>query len=207
MKSNNVWKYAFYVLVHPFDGFWDLKWEKRGRLKVSLTILFLSILTFITQRRYTGFVINTFRSSNSNVFLEIMGVLLVFILWCTANWCLTSLMDGKGTYRDIAIATGYALMPYVLLNLPMVFLSHFMVLEEMTFYYLVISISLLWCGCLLLSGTMMTHDYSASKTIGTIICILVAMLVLLFLGILLFSIIQKIVSLIYAIYLEIAYRI
>ena len=27
--------YAFYVLFHPFDGFWDLKHEKKGTIRAA----------------------------------------------------------------------------------------------------------------------------------------------------------------------------
>ena len=82
-----------------------------------------------------------------------------------------------------------------------------MVSDESVFYYGVASLSLLWCGLLLVSGVMMTHDYSLKKTVLTVICILVGMALMLFLGMLLFSILQKIFQYIYAVYIEISYRI
>jgi len=32
-------KYAFYVIVHPFDGFWCIKREGKGSIKVPYPIL------------------------------------------------------------------------------------------------------------------------------------------------------------------------
>ena len=34
-------KYSFTLIFHPFDGFWDLKHEKRGSAKAALVILAL----------------------------------------------------------------------------------------------------------------------------------------------------------------------
>lgn len=38
-------KYGFYVIFHPFDGFWDLVHEQRGSLLAAHTWLFLFLLT------------------------------------------------------------------------------------------------------------------------------------------------------------------
>ncbi len=207
MKNSNPVKHIGHVILHPFSGFWDLKWEKQGRLPVALSIAALALVTYIVKRCYAGFIFNTTDLTEMNIVLEVMALALLFVLWSASNWCLTSLMDGKGTFRDIVIAAGYALAPYVLLNLPMVFLSQFMVSDESVFYYGTAALSLLWCGLLLVSGVMMTHDYSLKKTVLTVICILVGMALMLFLGMLLFSILQKIFQYIYAVYIEISYRI
>ena len=207
MKNSNPVKHIGHVILHPFSGFWDLKWEKQGRLPVALSIAALALVTYIVKRCYAGFIFNTTDLTEMNIVLEVMALALLFVLWSASNWCLTSLMDGKGTFRDIVIAAGYALAPYVLLNLPMVFLSQFMVSDESVLYDGTAALSLLWCGLLLVSGVMMTHDYSLKKTVLTVICILVGMALMLFLGMLLFSILQKIFQYIYAVYIEISYRI
>lgn len=207
MKKNRAIRFAGHVMVHPLSGFWDLKWEKQGKLSVSLLIAALALITYVIKRCYAGFIFNTVDLEGMNILLELMALALLFVLWCASNWCLTSLMDGKGNFRDITIATGYALTPYVVLNIPLVVLSHFMVMDESVFYYGIAAVSLLWCGILLITGVMMTHDYSMKRTILTVICILVGMALMLFLGMLLFSILQKIFQYIYAVYIEIAYRI
>ena len=40
-------RYALHVIVHPFDGFWDLKHEKRGNLASALIILAATILAYM----------------------------------------------------------------------------------------------------------------------------------------------------------------
>jgi len=41
--------FAFHLMVHPFDGFWDLKHEKRGSVRGGTTILGVAILVFYYQ--------------------------------------------------------------------------------------------------------------------------------------------------------------
>ena len=207
MKRFDALKYAGHVIFHPLDGFWDLKNEKRGNLATALFFLGMTVVTFVLGQRYTGFIFNPRNPVKLNIFMEIGGVLLLYVLWTTANWCLTSLMDGKGTYREILIATGYALVPYVIINLPLIFISGVMIQEEGTFYYFFTALSMLWTAMLLIAGTMMTHDYSLAKTLGTIVCILVGMGIMAFLLLLLASIVQEMVNLVYCVYNELAFRI
>ena len=48
-------KYAFYVITHPFDGFWDLIHEKRGSLAAAHTFLVLFLLTRVIKLMCTSF--------------------------------------------------------------------------------------------------------------------------------------------------------
>ena len=85
MKFLSSLQFSFYVIFHPFKGFWDLKHEKKGSMQAALTILVLLIVTYILQRQYTGFIFNENDPKKLNVFTEIISVVLPFFLWATAN--------------------------------------------------------------------------------------------------------------------------
>ena len=59
MKKNRAISFAGHVMVHPLSGFWDLKWEKQGKLSVSLLIAALALITYVIKRCYAGFIFNT----------------------------------------------------------------------------------------------------------------------------------------------------
>ena len=206
MKYLDSLKFAFYVIFHPFKGFWDLKHEKRGSMSAALTFLVLLIITYILRRQYTGFIFDENDPKELNVDFEIISVLLPFFLWATANWCITTLMDGEGSYRDIVIATAYALVPLILLNLPLVPFSRFIKMEEGAFYYFFASVSVLWTGALILAGASVTHQYTMTKTVFTSILSVVGMGLMIFIGLLVFSLLQQMISFVYTIYREIAFR-
>ena len=90
-------KLAFgrYVAFHPMDGFWDLKRENRGSLRVALLFTGLLCVVMVAQRQLTGFLFNTANIKELNLLIEISKVLLPFGLWCISNWCVTSLMQGR----------------------------------------------------------------------------------------------------------------
>lgn len=206
MLRRKTLSYVFYVIFHPLDGFWDLKREKRGSVQAALLFVVLTIITLALEKLNTAFLFNQNRLSEVNVLVDIITVSLVFFLWCAANWCTTSLMDGKGKMGDIVTAMGYALFPIVLLRLPMVLLSHVITLEEGAFYYIIGFIAYAWTALLVFTGTMMTHEYTLGKTVFTCLITVVGMGIILFIGLLFFNVISEIIVFISTVYKEIRFR-
>lgn len=198
--------YGFYVITHPFDGFWDLKREKRGTLSAALTFAALTVLMLVVRKQGTAFLFNMNRLEDVDMMVDIVTVGLLFLLWCVSNWCLTSLMDGEGKMRDIAIFTGYSLLPLLIIQFPLVLLSHVITAEEGTFYYVFTVISYLWTIMLLLLGMMITHQYSMKKTLVTTVLTLVGMAIIMFIGLLFFSVIQQFLTFVVTAYKEIRFR-
>ncbi|MCM1188943.1 MAG: YIP1 family protein [bacterium] len=198
--------YGFHVITHPFDGFWDLKREHRGTLAAAVTFAALTVLLLVVRKQGTAFLFNTNRLEDVDMMVDIVTVALLFVLWCVANWCLTSLMDGEGKMRDIAIFTGYSLLPMLLIQFPLVLVSHVITAEEGTFYYVFTVISYVWTAALLLLGMMITHQYSMKKTLLTTVLTLVGMAIILFIALLFFSVIQQFLTFIVTAYKEIRYR-
>lgn len=199
--------YSFHVIFHPFDGFWDLKHEKRGNLIAAGIIMGMVTLTFILRRQLTGFVFNTNDPKKLNIIVEIISVILPYLLWCGSNWCLTTLMDGEGSFRDILIATAYASVPLILINLPLIPLSHVMTIEQGSFHNFFIQLANIWYIFLLVVGTGVTHDYGVGKNIFTILLTVVGMGLMIFIGLLVFDLLQQMVSFVSIIFKEITFRI
>ncbi len=198
--------YGFHVITHPFDGFWDLKREKRGTLAAAVTFAVLTVLMLVVRKQGTAFLLNMNRLEDVDMMVDIITVGMLFILWCVANWCLTSLMDGEGKMQDIAIFTGYSLLPMLIIQFPLVVVSHMITAEEGTFYYVFTVISYLWTIALLVLGMMITHQYSMKKTLVTTVLTLVGMAIILFIALLFFSVIQQFLTFIVTAYKEIRFR-
>ncbi|BBH20642.1 hypothetical protein Back11_19870 [Paenibacillus baekrokdamisoli] len=199
-------KNPFYTMIHPFNGFWEMKFEQKGRLKVALSIVVVFIITAIVKRQYSGFVINMNNPTELNSLNELNYIVLPFLLWCVANWSLTTLMDGEGKFKEIVMATAYALMPLIIIYIPQTLYSNIITANESSFYYLLDGLAILWFVWLLFIGTMTVHQYSASKTVITMLLTLLVSGIIIFLGVLLFSMLQQMSSFIAAVYKEISFR-
>ncbi|WP_308639347.1 Yip1 family protein [Paenibacillus silvisoli] len=205
MKQDFI-KFPLHLILHPFDGFWDMKYENRGKVKVSLAILVLLVLTLILQKQYAGFLVNFVDPRTLNSLDDLQFTVLPFFLFCIANWSITTLMEGEGKFKEIVMTTGYALLPMVLINLPLTFISRFMTQEETSFYWLINSVASIWFILLLFIGIMTVHQYTPAKAVLTLALTVVAMGFVVFLGTLAFSLGLQIYWFIYDVYREIIFR-
>ncbi len=199
-------KFAKHVLFHPFDGFWDLIHEKRGTMAAATTYLVLFLLTRIIKLMFTSFQFVNAPLQYLNVFEQVASLLLPFLILCLGNWSLTTLFDGKGRFSDIYMAMCYALVPYVLIQLPAVLLSNVIARDEGSFYTVLIGFSLIWCVFLVFTGLMQVHDYTPGKTFIFLIATVLAALVIIFLLLLFFSLLGDAASYFISLYREIAFR-
>lgn len=199
-------RYALYVMTHPLDGFWDLTHEKRGSLAAANIIIILVLLTRVWKIQFTSFLFMKVQWEYINIFQEILTVILPLMIGCIANWSLTVLFDGKGTFKDIYMAMGYALMPYVLIQLPMIFISNLLIVDEGAFYYYINTFSTLWCVILIISAMMMVHDFSIGKALVALGATLIGILVIVFLLLLFFSLISGGMAYFISLYKEMVFR-
>lgn len=197
--------YVFHVIFHPFDGFWDLKHEKRGSVRAALTIFGLVVLAFYYNSIGRGYIVNP-TDQYSTIFAQFVSVGLPVMLWVISNWCLTTLFEGEGSFKDVFIATCYALFPMVLVLIPATLYSNVALANETGIINLLINIGYIWCGILIFFGIQTTHDYTMSKNILTTAGTIVGMAIVMFIGILFTSLISNMVSFVTNIIVELQYR-
>ena len=197
--------FVFHLVFHPFDGFWDLKHEKRGSVRAASTFLALMIVSFFYNSIGKGYLFNP-RSTSSTIFMAILSVGLPVILWAVSNWCLTTLFDGEGSFKDIYIATCYSLAPLALMFTVSTLLTNVLSTGEATIVTLVTGIGFVWSIILLFFGMLVTHDYSLSKNLITVLGTIVAMAIIMFIAILFSSLLVKMVSFVTGLFAEISNR-
>ena len=199
-------RYALYVITHPFDGFWDLVHEKRGSIAAANTFLVLFLLTRVIKLMCTSFQFISAPVQYINVFEEMGSLLLPFLILCLANWAMTTLFDGKGRFRDIYMGMCYALVPYILIQLPMVLVSNMLTFEEGSFYSVLLSLSVIWCAFLAFVGLMEIHDYGPGKTFVFLIVTVFGGCVIIFLMLVFFSLLSDAFGYFVSLYREIVFR-
>ena len=174
--------YAHHVMFHPFDGFWDLKHEKRGSVRSATAWLAITVAAFCYNSIGKSYLFAN--GAPGSVVGTMMSVLVPVFLWVLANWCLTTLFEGEGSFKDIYVATCYALAPMPFLIICTTALTHVFSLSEEGFVSLIMGLAWVWFFMLLFFGTMVTHDFQMGKNIITMIATVVGMAVIMFVAIL-----------------------
>ncbi len=195
-----------YVILHPVKGYEELKYHKAGSMRVSVVILFLWFAAVIIERQATGFIHNTNNPETLNVFFLLVRTVILFVLWCVANWAFCTLMDGKGTFRNIWINCSYALVPMVGAVLTATVISNILTEEEVIFRGLILIVGYAWTALLLACALSSVHDYTAGMTFWSILLTVFGIACIVFVLVLSWNLYKQVAELGWSIWNELQLR-
>lgn len=204
--SKEKWKNLFYTVSHPSDGYYWIRHLDKGSLPISIVLVILFSFSFSFNRLLSSFVVNDIDPRSVDSLNELGGVILLYALICISNWSVTCLMQGEGRLKDIAIAVGYAMVPFIIAFNVATLVSLFIADGEETFYHLILLVGIAYGVIMMLLGIMQVHNYSLAKTLVTLILTLVAAFIIIFIGLLLIDLINQVYYFFYSIYIEIIFR-
>ncbi|MDR1688860.1 MAG: hypothetical protein LBS21_09670, partial [Clostridiales bacterium] len=190
----NTAKFALYIIFHPIDGFWELKYHKKKTFAAANFILALLCAANIMAIQFNSFHYGSLLRDENNILINITSLVLPLLAWTVLNWALSTLLDGKATMKQIWVQSVFSLTP-MLLSIPiLVVFTYVMTFDEMAFFSLIQNAAVLWCAFLFLFGNMTIQDYTFSKTIVMTLFTFAGIAAAIFIGIIFFSTFQQLVS-------------
>jgi len=200
--------YCCYCLSHPFEGFFRMKEDKRKQ-SVAAAIILYAFLVFsaIAKQQLTSYMFaNVEVQLTLDVLKMTISTILPYMLWVVSSWCFTSLMDGEGNLKDIFCATAVAAIPVIAVNIVLIPLSYLMTSDESNLYDFISALGTILMLAYMFLSMMSTQQYSVLKAIVTSILTLIGMMVIAFVVILIFYLIQQVWGFISSVFSEISYR-
>lgn len=194
------------VLFSPSDTLFEMKYHKRFSSKVVFAVLLLLFFSILCERQLTAFAFNHNNLDKGNMLVVLLAIIFVFIAFCIVNWCITSLLDGKGGFKEIACSTSYALIPYITATFISVILSYFLTIDEKMFISVIMAVGFIWSAALLIFAFKTIHEYSFLGSVISILLTLLGVLIVIFLCVLLVGLLQQITSFFATVYNEMMYR-
>ncbi|MDD6811601.1 MAG: YIP1 family protein [Lachnospiraceae bacterium] len=204
--SKDKWKYAFYTVSHPVDGYYEIRHRERGSVPIACLLVVLFSFSFSINRIMASFIVNDVDPLDVNAFTELLSVLLLYGLFCVGNWSITCLMEGEGRFKDISIAIGYAMIPMIVCFNLGTAVSQFVAQNEEAFYWMILGIGIAYGLFMMLIGIMQVHNYTLGKTLVTIFLTFIAMFIIIFIVLLFVDLINQVYSFFYSIYQELIFR-
>lgn len=205
-KVRNKYELPFHCMFHPGDGFDDLKFNNKTSMGMSIAILFALVMLFITEQRFTGIQIKMLDMEQINLFKTLLVTVGVVLLFTIANVAFCVLVDGKAKTKEVWIVTNYALLPYICTGYLRVFLSNFMSQEEAVFLDVLNVVGILWSLIILIAGLMTFHQYGIGKTLFSLFITAVAMVLIIFLIFLCYSLFLQMAGTLNTVFNEIMFR-
>lgn len=204
--SKEKWKYMFYTITHPMDGYYWIRHQDRGSVPIAILMVVLFSVSFSVNRLMAAFVVNDVDPRGVDSFYELMGVLAAYLLLCVSNWSITCLMNGEGRMKDIAIAVGYGTVPITIMMFLGTLVSQFVADDEQAFYVMILGVGIAYGLIMILVGIMQVHNYTLGKTLVTLFLTLVALFIIIFLLLLLSNLLGMVVNFFRSVYTEIIFR-
>lgn len=204
--SKDKWKYMFYTISHPMDGYYWIRHAEKGSVPLSILMVMIFSFCFSANRLMAGFVVNDVHPMSVDSLFELLGVLAFYLLICVSNWSVTCLMNGEGRMKDITIAIGYGTVPISVSLVVATIFSQFVADDEQAFYTLIIALGIAYGLIMMLIGIMQVHNYTLGKTLVTLFITFLAMFIIIFLLLLLSNLLGMVYNFFHSIYTEIIFR-
>jgi len=186
--------FPVYIITHPFKGFDDMKFLKRGDMRYAVAIMIIAGVVEILRVGYTGFMVTGFWSETRD--LNIPALLLFtyspILLFCVANWSITTITDGKGSLREIFLAYSYSMYIMIFCTILGVILSNFVTGAELAFVSFLFIFGMVAQYAYLFVGLIMIHEYTFFRAILMVIATVLAMMIITFVFALMVSLVSDV---------------
>lgn len=180
------------ILGHPFKAFDEMKTENRGSFPFCLFVFLFSCLLNVLEYVYMGFLINYNDLYEVSTLYLMLVTAFPVMLFVTGNWSVTTLLNGKGRYKEIFMAMMYALYPYCILRTLALILSNYLLLDEMSVVTTLQVLGAVIFAFYLFIGLVVIHDYNFSQGVGMVLLTIFAILVIVFILMLGFSLVADV---------------
>lgn len=200
-------KLGMQVFRHPVDTFHVIKHEKKASVKSAFILYGLYVIINIAAVLFTGFLFNQVDLESYNVltsFISSFGILMLFVF---SNYLISTLSNGEGWFKDVFIGTAYALMPYIILTVPLILLSHVFTLNEVFIYQSILVFKDAWMYILILIMVLEIHNYSIKELIKNILLTIFTMAVIIAILLLIYLLVNQMYDYISSIIKEVSNRV
>lgn len=159
--------YLKYSVFHPFDAFYEIRFRGKGSLTFAVLSLVLFGILQCVSYQYTGFVMNKAQVESMNSLSVFATWVAGFALFIVSNWSVTTLLNGKGGIADIT---------------------------EVMIVSVITGIGIVWFLFMAVAGLCVIHEYTFGKNIAAILLSFVAAAIIIFLGVLFFTLIEQMIT-------------
>ena len=197
--------YPFYILKHPRDGFLELKANKKGSTLVVLVTVIAWLFVELFYRSATGYDMNQFDAADMSLLRTAVVTVIMFVMVCLSNWCICTLMEGKGKLKDICVVAANALVPYIIVRFITTMLSWVLAGDEQVFLTYAVVVSELWAVVIAFCGLQEIHEYTFIKTIYAIGLTIVCLIIMFFIALMLLILFEQVYYFVVTVVFELRY--
>lgn len=177
-KTVREFKYMFRFIKHPADACYEIKSKQKVSYQTAWIYILLYFIIYVLGLVYTGFIFNNVIIENTILLKEAMKVFLPILIFIVANYLMSSLMEGEGTFKATFINTIGSFMPYIIIYPFLIIISNVLTLNEVFIYQAGLFVISFWSLILVYFNIKETHNYSVGQTFVNIFLTLLTMIIM-----------------------------
>ncbi len=199
--------FVFTYLKNPADATYDIKRKNRVSMFSGTVLLLIYFLFYLIYIYGLGFLFNTRIIADINLMEEALKIFLPLFLWVISNYLVSSIREGEGRFRDVYVTTIFSLTPIVLVLPVVTILSHVLTYNEEFIITMLMAVGFMATGIYFFVMVKETHYYQVGGTIASIFISFFTMIMLLLGTIIIYILLNELVTLIRDIIMEVFYRV
>lgn len=170
-------KDALYTMLHPYEGFYRLKERKISWAILGLIVVLAAGIRIVSIYGM-GFIFHPYDLSRVNLTMSLATLFAPWATWIIANYLVSAVKGGEGRLREVLQASTFALVPYIALMIPVILLSHIVVLEERIIVDSIEQIYWIWMLALFFIMTQVIHNFDFLETVKNVLITLFTIVVI-----------------------------
>jgi len=178
MKVPREFIFMFSFIKHPFDTCYEIKRKNRVSVLTGFLFLFALIALYIISLVGIGFIFNPVVIEEISLFNQVMNILLPVVIFVVANYLISSLMEGEGTFKATFLNTLGAFAPVFIIFPVVIIISNVLTLNEAFLVNFGTIIALGWSLALVYFNIKETHNYTVGQTFVNLFLTLLMMIVI-----------------------------
>ncbi len=147
------------VLGRPADAFQELKRTRRGTPAVASIVIGAAWAVFLLDAAGRGYLFAESFGPRPNLAMMSLAFFAMLALFVAGNYLVSSINDGTGSVVEVYCMTGYALLPFVIVQPLAVALTHVLTPNEAFLVQLCRIVAFGWTFVALSIGVAETHEY------------------------------------------------
>ncbi|SDI07021.1 YIP1 family protein [Paenibacillus naphthalenovorans] len=199
-------KHVFYLMKHPIDGFYAIRYEGKADFASSLILLALAVAAFGYMQSGTSFMFNPAIHVGVDLLPLTVQFVGIWLGWVISNYLISSLLRGEGRFRDVFFSSSYALFPIILIGIPVTLLSNTLTLNELAIFNFLKLTIFVWIALLTIWMVQGIHNYTFIEALFIILLSLLTLVIIIILIFIFISLSIELVNFIYSLYQEVFIR-
>lgn len=172
-------KYSYNVLIHPIDTLEGIRYNKtRLNMAVPFLILAAAYVVRIAYLYIVHYPLASIEIADANPVFEAVKLFIVPITFVPAAFAATSISDGESKFHEIFFVSALSMVPYILINTPLMFLSNILSKSQQSWYGIFSALAYVWMFLILFAGMKILNNYTFGKTIRMMIVTMFMMLII-----------------------------